>query len=75
MTELETLLLKRLSEFSQQQEKQSAALSNLVEQQSLRLQPLSTQVQQLGAQVQQLSAQVQQLSAQVERLSAQVEQS
>ena len=60
MTELETLLLKRLSELSQQQENQSAALSNLVEQQSLRLQRLSAQVEQLSAQVEQLSVQVEQ---------------
>ena len=58
MTELEAHLLKRLSELSQQQEAQSAASSELVNQLSVRMQQLSTRVELLSGQVERLSEQV-----------------
>jgi len=66
MTELETLLLNRLSELSAQQAQHSQALLQLVEQQSRALQHSASQLAALSEQVEQLSAQVEQLSAQVE---------
>lgn len=56
MTELETLLLKKLSEFSSFQEKQSDALRALFKMQSIRLDELSEQVQRLSAQLEDLSS-------------------
>lgn len=55
MSELETTLLKKLSELSMFHEKQSEALCSLVELQSVKLQRLTEQVNRLSVQLKSLN--------------------